>query len=338
MTGDITALPLTKHLRVPTGDIAVCQGDSGLLELVSVADYGKEKNLKADFLGLTNEPQPFQHAPLLPLEDKWVVTISTQYGCHMMCAFCDVPKVGTGVNVSFADLAGQILTGIKLHPEVKNTNRLNVHFARMGEPTLNRGVLECARWLKEASLPVQADCVHPVVSTMMPKNNMLLKKFITEWMEIKNSLFEGEAGLQISINSTNRREREEMFQGNALDLESISNVMRGFYPKGRKITLNFALAGYEIDPDALLKWFDPRHYLVKLTPMHRTETAEEHGIRTTDGYRDYYPYREHERALSSAGYDVIVFLASEYEDLGRITCGNAILAGTKPEVPYEEIL
>jgi hypothetical protein len=37
-----------------------------------------------------------------------------------------------------------------------------------------------------------------------------------------------------------------------------------------------------------------------------------------------------------AGYDVLVFIASEYEDLGRITCGNAILSGTVPECPYTE--
>lgn len=44
-----------------------------------------------------------------------------------------------------------------------------------------------------------------------------------------------------------------------------------------------------------------------------------------------------EEALKRAGYDVLVFLASEYEDLSRITCGNAILSGSLPLSPYEEV-
>ena len=41
--------------------------------------------------------------------------------------------------------------------------------------------------------------------------------------------------------------------------------------------------------------------------------------------------------IKAVGYDVLVFIASEYEDLGRITCGNAILSGTTPQCPYEEV-
>jgi 23S rRNA (adenine2503-C2)-methyltransferase len=113
--------------------------------------------------------------------------------------------------------------------------------------------------------------------------------------------------------------------------------MEGIIPNGRKITLNFAVADYEIDPNILLKYFNPDDYLIKLTPMHKTETAIQNGIETVGDYTTMYPYIGYEEALKKAGYDVLVFIASEYEDLGRITCGNAILAGTLPEVPYEEI-
>jgi 23S rRNA (adenine2503-C2)-methyltransferase len=128
-----------------------------------------------------------------------------------------------------------------------------------------------------------------------------------------------------------------MFRGSALSLFEIEKVMRGVVPHGRKIALNFAVAGYIIDARLLADLFPPEHYLCKLTPMHRTATAEKNNIRTDDGYCSYYPYREHEEALKAAGYDVIVFLPSIEEDLGRITCGNAILAGTLPEVEYAEI-
>jgi len=51
----------------------------------------------------------------------------------------------------------------------------------------------------------------------------------------------------------------------------------------------------------------------------------------------FNPYKEHEGNLKKAGYDVLVFIASEEEDLGRITCGNAILSGTMPLCEHKEI-
>ncbi len=322
-----------KNIEVPTGNIVICEGSKGSLEFVSVGDYGKEVNLKAEFLGLNENPKPFKHTKMIPLTEKWVITISTQYGCSMNCTFCDVPMVGNGKNATFNDLTGQILSGLMLHPKIESSERLNIHFARMGEPSWNPEVLDCAKWMKE-HLDNEYN-VHPVISTMMPKNNKWLKTFIHTWMRIKNRLYKGNAGLQISVNSTNEEERTKMFSGNALRLAEISRIMEGVIPVGRKITLNFAVAGYEIDPRILLDFFSPDHYLIKLTPMHKTKTAEQAEIKTKGDFTDFHPYETHESELKEAGYDVIVFLASEYEDLGRITCGNAILSGTVPEINHK---
>jgi 23S rRNA (adenine2503-C2)-methyltransferase len=247
----------------------------------------------------------------------------------MGCRFCDVPRVGPGKNATEKDLVRQVLTGIKLHPEVETTKRLNVHFARMGEPTWNPNVLDAVRWMKTHLDPEYK--LHPVVSTMMPHGNEWLKTFVHTWMRIKNRLMRGNAGLQLSINSTDEKERNYMFRGSALSLEGIAKVMDGCVPSGRKITLNFAVAGYEIDPDKLLRYFDPDDYIVKLTPMHKTRTAEQNRIHTEGDYTTIVPYRADEDRLKAAGYDVLVFVASVAEDMGRVTCGNAILGGTRPE-------
>jgi 23S rRNA (adenine2503-C2)-methyltransferase len=321
-------MKIIENLEVPTGNIMIVEGSKGKLEMLSLGDYGKDVNVKCDALGLDREPSPVKHTDLLPLTDKWVITISTQYGCSMGCNFCDVPKVGPGKNASLKDMSKQIITGLQIHPEIKNSDRLNVHFARMGEPTWNPNVLECAKWLKEHIDPEYK--VHPVVSTMMPRRNEWLRTFIHNWMRIKNRLYHGNAGLQLSINSTNDREREIMFNDNAACLEKIAKIMDGVIPTGRKITLNFAVADYEIDPAKLLKYFDPDDYIIKLTPMHKTNTAICNNVKTHGDYTQYYPYKEYEESLKKAGYDVLVFIASYEEDMGRITCGNAILSGSRP--------
>ena len=319
-------MKILQNFTVPTGSIFVVEGAKGKLEMLSLADYGQGVNLNQ------HKPVP-SGLPLMPLTEKWVVTISTQYGCSMGCEFCDVPKVGPGKNATFYDLCSQILTALTQPKTPKETKRLNIHFARMGEPTWNPNVLDCGKWIKEHLGDVYNP--HPVVSTMMPRKNEWLKTFIHTWMRLKNRVYNGNAGLQISVNSTDDVERNRMFKGNACTLEEISEIMRGIIPVGRKITLNFAVAGYTVDTDKLAKLFSPELYVVKLTPMHKTVEALDNGIKTEGDYTSPEPYLELEEKFKKAGYETLVFIASKDEDDGRITCGNAILSGTLPECRYE---
>lgn len=328
-------MKITKHLKVPTGDICVVEGEKGFLELVSLGDYGKDINIKADFLGLYREIKNVEHGILLPLEEKWVATISSQYGCSMNCKFCDVPKVGSGRNATEKDLISQVDTIIGLHPEVKACKRLNIHYARMGEPTWNENVLTATNKIVEKYQ--DRFHVHPVISTMMPSRNKELNNFIKQWIEIKNNYLNGEAGLQLSINSTDENERNDIFGGNALSIAAIGEMMRSYNNKGRKFTLNFAVAEFNVDASIIAKYFNPNHFMIKLTPMHKTVTAEHNNIRTLGEYTTIYPYLALEKDFKKYGFDVLVFLASDAEDLGLITCGNAILSGTMPKVKYTEV-
>lgn len=323
-------MQIKRNLVVPTGNIIAAHGDLGLLEFLSLADYGQEVNLNQ------NKPVP-DGIPLMPLSEKWVVTISTQYGCSMGCTFCDVPKVGPGVNATYDDLRGQVVAALGLHPEITATKRLNIHFARMGEPTWNRNVLDFASAVRsEIRQYVGRSLVHPVVSTMMPRWNPDLGRFLADWMEIKNYNFRGDAGLQISVNSTSEAERGHMFHGNALSLDKVAAMCANLDPpKGRKITLNFAVAGYQIDAVKLRDMFHPSKFVCKLTPMHKTAVAMENGIQTEGDYTTPYPYLHHADELRAVGFDVLTFIASRDEDEGRITCGNAILSGTMPH-KFEE--
>lgn len=303
-------------MKVPTGDILIIPGERGPLECLSLGDYGQAVNL--------NQHKKVMHGPLLPLDKKWVCTISTQYGCSMGCKFCDVPKVGPGVNATLDDLRAEVQAVIALHPEVRDCARFNIHYARMGEPTWNWNVIYHAIITKQIYHDFN---VHPVVSTMMPRFNKDLKAFIRAWCQIKNTYYNGEAGLQLSINSTSILERHEMFNGNALTPAEISALMEEMpNPVGRKYTLNFAIAGYTINADYLARLFPPSRFVCKLTPMHKTASALENDIRTAGDYTESYPYEEDEARLKAAGFETLVFIASKEEDESRITCGNAILA------------
>jgi 23S rRNA (adenine2503-C2)-methyltransferase len=315
-----------QQYKTPTGHICIMNGELGLpIEFLSLGDYGKEKNVKADFLGLANDINGVPHGDLLPLEKKWVITISSQYGCSMSCKFCDVPKVGPGKNATLYDLLAQVHNALSLHPEVNKADRINLHYARMGEPTWNEDVIRSAKILKE-TFDKKGWGFHPVVSTMMPAGNESLFPFIQDWIYLKND-FDGNAGLQISINTTDERIRKATMP-NAMDLKGISALMKKSRetPLGRKIALNFALTDAPIDAKYLRELFDPRYFMCKITPMHNTRAVVENNMMTDGGYDFYYPYKQVEEALKENGFDVIVFIPSKEEDESRITCGNAILA------------
>lgn len=300
------------------------------LEYLSVGDYGKENNIKANFLGLKKEINGVKNIDV-DLSKKWVATISSQKGCSMKCRFCDCPKVVFMGNASYGDLEYQIETMLEYYcVKYPKTDRFNVHYARMGEPTFNMRILDFTSYrirdlVKEY---IEAKTVHPVVSTMLPKENYNLKFFIKDWCDIKNVDYKGEAGLQFSINSTDDDQRDYQFNGKSMNLNNIAHLADELpYPVGRKYTLNFAVTKDTIlDADVLTNLFDKKKFIVKITPIHQTQSAVKNGFDVGEEYEDYNVYRKFEDPLLEKGWDVIVFVPSIEEDSDRITCGNALIS------------
>ena len=313
-------------IKTHTGKIYVDK-DKGL-EFLTVGDYGKENNIKADFLGYHKEINGVAHKDV-DLREKWVATISTQHGCPMKCQFCDVHKLGFHGNCTEDELAYQIRTIID-GESVRKTERFNVHYARMGEPTFNPAVLIFTENLVElvASYGLSAKTIHPVVSTMLPAHNRALRDYLRSWCHIKNDIMNGEAGLQFSINSTSDEQRDRQFQSRSLNLSEISEIADWLpMPVGRKYTLNFAVTEDTIlDAKVLSSLFDKQKFIVKITPIHKTASAIKNGFNVTTEYSDYNVYSKFEAPLLDEEWDVIVFVPSEEEDSDRITCGNAIIA------------
>ena len=298
------------------------------LEFLTVGDYGKENNIKADFLGLHKEINGVANTEV-DLTKKWVATISTQKGCPMKCKFCDCPRFGFHGNATVHELAYEIQTILE-GETIDHTERFNVHFARMGEPTFNWNVIDFAKNVLKPLVGkyIKAKTIHPVVSTMLPKSNKRLEEFILNWCDIKNEEYNGEAGLQFSINSTDDEQRNDQFSGMSLSLAEISDLAKKLpMPKGRKYTLNFAVTASTIlDAKRLSELFDKNKFIVKITPIHETNSAITNGFDVTTSYTDYDVYREFEQPLVADGWDVIVFVPSKEEDSDRITCGNALIA------------
>lgn len=319
---------MIREFKTRTGAI-YCDTEKKM-EYLYVGDYGKENNIKADFLGFKKEINQVPHHEV-NLRDKMVVTISTQKGCPMKCMFCDCPKVKFGGNISREELAEEVINAIDFS-KCKYTERFNLHLARMGEPSLNaENVLNFLKDdLRElVNNLMKAEVIHPVFTTMCPKvlGKEKLLEILINFCNIKNNDYDGEAGLQLSINSTDEEQRNQLFRNRSLSLQEISEICRELpAPKGRKYTLNFPVTDKTIlDPNELSRLFDKEKFIVKITPIHETNEANANGINTPEGYYKYDVYRQFEQPLLAEGWEVIVFIPSKEEDEDRITCGNALL-------------
>ena len=298
------------------------------LEYLYVGDYGKENNIKASFLGYDKRIDEVKHHDV-DITDKLVVTVSSQKGCPMNCNFCDCPKLGFKGNATLPELVTEIMSGVALSG-IKHGKRLNVHYARMGEPTFNPNVITSAEYiakmLADESSDVTFDEYHPVVSTMMPKTNKNLKEFLHKWVET-GFVYGGEDGfgLQFSINTLDEDDRNAMFRNRSMSLQEISDVIRELpMPKKRKYTLNFAVTSKSnLDVDLMNKYFDKDKCIVKITPIHETVEAVDEGYEIV---KDFDVYEKFEQPLVDDGWDVIVFVPSKEEDADRITCGNSLIA------------
>jgi len=320
--------------KIPTGYLFTTQGERGMLETLSIGDYGKDKNIKADFLGYTRELNGVPNGECMPLQEKWVITLSTQYGCPQKCTFCDVPKIPFKGNASFEDLQSQFFTALKMFPDVTYTDRLNIHYARMGEPIYNPAVFEFTKWLDYCKAEVQQysgiriETMHPVLTTSMPRRFKHTADRLHDWVYIKNSTYRGQAGLQISINSTNEDQRQAMFAGESLTLQEVAAICEDFpMPISRKYCLNFAYStDFEINAEYLARLFDVDKFMCKITPIHNNTACRANGIETVGGYESYAPYAQVEYELKAAGFDVLVFVPSMDEEDGLVTCGNLVLS------------
>ena len=298
------------------------------LEYLYVGDYGKENNIKASFLGYDKRLDEVKHHDV-DITDKLVVTVSSQKGCPMNCNFCDCPKLGFKGNATLPELVTEIMSGVALSG-IKHGKRLNVHYARMGEPTFNPNVITSAEYiakmLGDENSDVTFDEYHPVVSTMMPKANKNLKEFLHKWVET-GFVYGGEDGfgLQFSINTLDEDDRNAMFRNRSMSLQEISDVIRELpMPKKRKYTLNFAVTSKSnLDVDLMNKYFDKEKCIVKITPIHETVEAVDEGYEIV---KDFDVYEKFEQPLVDDGWDVIVFVPSKEEDADRITCGNSLIA------------
>ena len=255
--------------------------------------------------------------PPLTIKQKWVLILSTLYGCPVGCKFCDAGGNYHG-KLSFDELMFQIeyLINQRFPEKYVDSNKFKIQFARMGEPSFNNNVLDV---LEAIPNTFSMKSFVPSLSTIAPNGT---EKFFNKLLEIKKSLYPTDFQLQFSLHSTEKNQRDELIPIKKWSFTKISEYAEKFYsPKGKKITLNFAMGKTNIlNVKELKHYFDSNIFLIKITPVNPTFKAKENNIESLikPEIKKYDLINE----LNEEGFEVILSIGELEENKIGSNCGQ----------------
>lgn len=257
----------------------------------------------------------------LPINEKWVLTISSLYGCPVGCNFCDAGGWYRG-KLTCDEIVGQVdfLVERRFPSMVVPVRKFKVQMARVGEPSLNPTVLDALEILQGRYGP---NGIYASLSTIAPRGR---EEFFASLLETKNRLYsDGRFQLQFSIHTTDEDLRNRIIPVNKWDFSEIAEFGERFHRPGidRKVTLNFALEkSYPLDVEVLERYFDPSMFLIKITPLNPTFRAESNNLVS---YIDNTPQEELNdriKGLETSGYEVLVSIGDREENEIGSNCGQ----------------
>jgi 23S rRNA (adenine2503-C2)-methyltransferase len=260
--------------------------------------------------------------PPLPREKKWVLIVSSLFGCPAGCGMCDA---GGGYRGKLT--ADEILEQItflvrRRYPDLRvPVPRFKIQFARMGEPLYNPALTEV---LERLPGMLDARGLEPCLSTIAPRS---CEPMLETIRDIKDRLYPGgRFQMQFSIHSTDETARKRLLPVPRWDLARIAAYGRRFHrPGDKKITLNFTvIEGMPIEATILRRHFDPDLFLVKLTPLNPTERALANGLRSGFDPRDPDAAGPLVRELEREGFDVILSIGELRENAIGSNCGQFV--------------
>jgi 23S rRNA (adenine2503-C2)-methyltransferase len=272
--------------------------------------------------------------PPLPREKKWVLLVSTMFGCPVGCLMCDAGGHYHGKPTKdeiFAQI--DFLVNNRFPDRKIPCEQFKIQFARMGEPSLNLQVLDV---LQELPQRYQAPGLMPSISTVAPAGT---ERFFHRMLEIKQEYYPGgHFQFQVSLHTTDTELRDYFIPVKKWSFAQIGEYGDRFYAAGdRKITLNFALAqGMPVDPVVLLNYFDPEKFLIKITPLNPTYRAKENDLVSYINPLSAEQKYEIIQHIQDSGYQVILSIGETEENLIGSNCGQYLRTHLLSGAPIED--
>ncbi len=314
-----------------------------------IAEYGQE-DLARVYVARMRDTGPPEKTlvefvesvqPPIPRDKKWVLIVSSMFGCPIKCRMCDAGG-DFGGRLDAEEIIEQIRYLVhRRYPNGKvPVPKFKVQFARMGEPSLNPAVLDAMERLPEE---FDAPGLNISISTVAPKSASTTA-FFDRLYSVKERLYTGgRFQLQFSIHTTDQSGRDELIPTKKWSFGEIAAYGERFaHPESgdKKVTLNFApVDGYPIDAAVMRRHFDPQKFMIKLTPLNPTVRSIEESLRSGIDPNDRRSSDSLVGAFGDQGYDVVLSIGELEENRIGSNCGQfiqrALKAQDRPNDSYE---
>lgn len=193
--------------------------------------------------------------------ERWMIGASVQSGCPVRCKFCATGQLKRWRNLTWEEMVQQIdfvLDKDKFDPS--QSKEFKINWTRMGENWLN--IDEVRRAIDWVSLAYPN--VHHYISTIGVKGSDF------SWIE-------GNTTLQISLHSLDPQKRDWLIPyKNKMSIEELGQIRTR---SNLKTTINLTLVDEnDFDIEELKKYFDPKYFFIKLSPINVCKTSIANGL------------------------------------------------------------
>ncbi len=266
--------------------------------------------------------------PPHPRDRKWVLIVSSLFGCPVRCRMCDAGGSYFGP-LSAEEIIAQadFMVRRRFPTGQIPIPKFKIQFARMGEPALNPAVLDALRRLPETW---DAPGLYVSLSSVGPAGGRP-REFFEELLKIKADLYrQGRFQLQFSIHTTDEDRRRDLIRTDLRSFEDLADFGRRFAQTAegdKKVTLNFApLASFPLDPEVICRFFDPRYFMIKLTPLNPTIQADREELVSALDPENPASGAFFVDLFKKSGFDVLLSVGELEENQIGSNCGQYVQA------------
>lgn len=197
--------------------------------------------------------------------DRWMIGVSCMSGCPVRCKFCATGKLKNYRNLTAGEIVEQVHNIVRRNNYVPwGAKEFKINYTRMGEPFLNIDAVREAIRLIDEEYSYNGFKPHHYISTIGIRGS--------DFSWIKDNIT-----LQVSVHSLREDKRNWLIPfPKKLTYEELGQIRT---QSKLKTTVNMTLVDeLDFDIEALKRFFDPKYFFVKLSPINKNECSEANNL------------------------------------------------------------
>lgn len=199
-------------------------------------------------------------------KERWMIGVSCMSGCPVRCKFCATGQMKGWRSLTADEIFDQVMLVFSQNKiDLCDVKEFKINYTRMGEPFLNlSNVREAIEMVDNWCMAGFGIRPHHYVSTIGLRGSDF------SWVK-------GNITLQVSLHaSSDARRRELIPVRNLMTIEELGQIRTRSL---LKTTLNMTLVNEDdFDIEVLKRYFDPKYFFIKLSPINPNEVSNENGF------------------------------------------------------------